>query len=289
MTARPLQKHVYDAPPRIRKLHAALIRAIPRVPNDRASFEHMQRKGLRDLSIDYANWCARYVGTRPRTVSIEPAALGEARWKTNSVAIDAFLEKVRRGDDLTPHLSFEPLTRGYAVAAGERDTPTADHKWLDKDFLLHTMGYHHFHLCEAADSRGCSNELIIATVGRDTFRAITITDHSVFDFASPERARLHAVHREIAFRGHAPGTVLVGALIATSGHMVQAVHHATECHRVIAHVEPQLDDPGFIRTLYPPEVEAPTRPRVEWAFSHLDLAIFDKAKPALLVLKAGWN
>lgn len=283
-----IKKHVYDAPPRIQKLHAALIKTIPRVPNDRAALEHMQRKGLGDLLIDYANWCARYVSTQPRTVSIEPAASG-AQWNMNSAAIEAFLEKVRRGDDLTPHLSFEPLTRGYAVAAGQQGLPTADDKWLDKDFLLHTLGYHHFHLDPATDRRGASNELLIAQVGRDTFKVIAITDHSVFDFTSPERARLQRIHDEIAFRGHPPGTVIIGAMIATSGHTVQAVQHAMDCHRVIAQVEPKLDDPVFVTSLYPQGVAAPAKPRPEWAFRHLDLAIYDKAKPALIVLKAGWN
>jgi hypothetical protein len=282
------KKYVYGAPPRIQKLHAALINSIPRVPNDRAALEHMQRKSLGDLLIAYVNWRARYVSARPRTVSIELAAL-DARRNANAAAIDDFLEKVRRGADLTPHLSLKPLTRGYAVAAGQQGLSTSDRKWLDKDFLLHTLGCHHFHLLDASDRASGSNGLLIAKVTRDTFTVIMVTDHSVFDSDSEERARLQAIHDEIAFRGHPPGTVIIRAPIATSAHTVQAVHYAGECHRIIAEIEPQLDDPAFVNTLYPPGVETPAKSRMEWTFQHLDLGIYDKAKPAMLVLKTGWN
>ncbi len=56
-------------PPRIKKLRRDLIKAIPRVPNNKASLQHMEAKHLTDLLIDYINWRSRYVGERPRTVS----------------------------------------------------------------------------------------------------------------------------------------------------------------------------------------------------------------------------
>lgn len=40
-------------PPRIKKLRRDLIKAIPRVPNNKASLQHMERKHLTDLLIDY--------------------------------------------------------------------------------------------------------------------------------------------------------------------------------------------------------------------------------------------
>ena len=103
-------------PPRIKKFRRELIKAIPRVPNDRASLLHMQQKPLSSLLVDYGNWRSRYVGQRPRTVSIEPAAQADTRWFAHAPTIEAFLDKVRRGGDLTPHLSLEPHTRGYAAA-----------------------------------------------------------------------------------------------------------------------------------------------------------------------------
>jgi hypothetical protein len=87
-------------PPRIEKFRRELIKVIPRVPNNRASLLHMQQKHLPELLIDYVNWRSRYVGQRPRIVSIEPAAQADPRWSAHAAAIADFLDKVRRGDDL---------------------------------------------------------------------------------------------------------------------------------------------------------------------------------------------
>jgi hypothetical protein len=94
-------------------LRRDLIKAIPRVPNDKASLQHVEAKNLADLLIDYINWRSRYVGERPRTVSIEPAAQADPRWSARAAAINAFLDKVARGDDLTPSrtLGDTPLPR----------------------------------------------------------------------------------------------------------------------------------------------------------------------------------
>jgi hypothetical protein len=184
---------MFDAPPRIRRLHAALIKTIPRVPNDRASLLHMRQKALGDLLIDYTNWCARYVGIRPRTVSVEPAASMDARWNANAALIASLLAKVRRGDDLLLHLSSEPRTRGYAVAAGTQGATTPKHKWLDNDGI------------------------------------------SPFP-PGPRRP----------------------------GQQISAVERAADRR-------------------------SRTVPKVEWGFLHLDLVIVDKAKPALIGLRRGWN
>lgn len=99
---------------RIKKFRRELIKAIPRFPNDRASLQHMEQKGLGELLIDYVNWRSRYVGQRPRTVAVEAAAQSDPRWSAHATAITAFLDKVRQGDDLTPHLSILPYQGVYA-------------------------------------------------------------------------------------------------------------------------------------------------------------------------------
>lgn len=277
--------------PRIKKLRRALIKAIPRVPNNKASLEHMEAKQLPDLLIDYINWRSRYVGERPRTVSIEAAALADPRWSSNAAAIKTFLEKVERGDDLTPHLSIEPHTRGYAPAA-HAPLATPDDRWSDKDFLLNVMGFHHFHLGTATQGRGHvgrTDELIFAEVRRDTFKVIAIFHHSVFDEGSAERMRLWALHDSIIARGVAPGAAIVRAMIATSGHPLHVVLYARACLRIIREIEPRLDDPEFVKSLYRPPEEAPAKSKLPWAFRHLDLAIYDEAKPCIMMLKKGWN
>jgi hypothetical protein len=278
-------------PPRIRRLRTELVKTIPRVPNDRASLVHMQQKPLVDLIIDYVNWCARYIGARPRTITVEPAAQADPRWAAMAAPIEAFLNKVRRGEDLTPHLSIKPHTRGYAPAARAAGAAPED-RWSDKDFLLHSMNYHHFHLDATGGPGGHGqgpDDLIFAEVTRDTFKVIAIFRHEVFDHDSPERMRLWAAHESSVSRSVPPGSLVIAGAITTSGHTLHAVQHAQHCARLIADIEPKLDDPAFVGSLYVPSEEAPPRPKPEWAFAHLDLAIYDRAKPALLIVHKGWT
>lgn len=109
-----------DEPPRIKNFRGELIKAIPRFPNDRASVLHMRQKHLTDLLIDYINWRSRYVGQRPRAVSVEPAVQSDPRWAAHAVGIAAFLDKVRRGDDLTPHLSMSDIRKGTRLPRAPR-------------------------------------------------------------------------------------------------------------------------------------------------------------------------
>jgi hypothetical protein len=278
-------------PPRIKKFRRELVNAIPRVPNDRASKLHMQQKQLGELLIDYINWRSRYVGQRPRTVTVEPAAKSDPRWSAHASAIEAFLDKVRRGDDLTPHLSIEPHTRGYAPAA-RASGATSEDRWSDKDFLLNVMGFHHFHLGTTIQKRGHvdrTDELIFAEVHRDTFKLIAIFGHEVFEQNSTERMRLWSVHEEIAFRGVPAGSAVVTGPIATSGHNMQVVRYAQQCAKTIRDYEAKLDDPNFVKGLYPPGEQALAKPKFEWRFRHLDLLIHETVEPRIFILTKGWN
>jgi hypothetical protein len=279
-------------PPRVKKFRLELVKAIPRIPNNPASLRHMQQKHLRAVLIDYLNWRARYVGSRPRQIEIEAAAKADRRWSAMSAPVAAFLEKVRRGDDLTPHLSLAPHTRGYALAARAPGV-TSEDKWSDKDFLLTTMGCHHFHLGTATEPAGHvsrTDELIFAQATRDAFKVIAIFDHEVFDHHSAERMRLWRLHNQIALRGAAPGQVVVDALITTSGHALRVVHHADRCVLRMQAIEPRLDDRTYVEKLFADgEIEMPPKTKLEWAFFHLDLAIYDRAKRAAFIVQRGWN
>lgn len=278
-------------PIRIKQLRRDLIAKIPRVPNDRASLQHMQEKCLTDLLIDYISWRSRYVGERPRAVSVESEARNDKRWLAHSAAISGFLTKVGRGDDLTPHLSIAPHTRGYAPAA-HAPGATPDDRWSDKDFLLNAMGFHHFHLGTATQQRGHvdrTDDLIFAEVDRDNFKVIAIFNHDVFNKGSTERERLWAVHESIITRDVPAGSVVLGPTIATSGHAVKVVVYAQECARIICDIEPKLNDPNYLKSLYGPPDEARGKSKVSWNFKHLDLGISDAAKQTILILRKGWN
>jgi hypothetical protein len=287
----PTAQATVAEPSRIKKLRRELVKVIPRVPNNRASLVHMQQKHLPELLIDYVNWRSRYIGQLQRTVIIEPAAQADPRWSAHAAGIGAFLDKVRRGDDLTPHLSIEPHTKGYAPAArGPGATPMD--RWSDKDFLLNVMGYHHFHLGTKVQKRGHvdrTDHLIFAEVQRDTFNVIAIFSHEVFDPNTPERKRLWSVHDQVAFRGVPPGSVVIPAMIATSGHTIQVVRYAQHCAKVIRNLEPKLDDLTYMRSLYPQGLQVPPKPKFAWGFRHLDLLIYEAVEPTNLVLIKGWN
>jgi hypothetical protein len=208
-------------------------------------------------------------------VSIEAAAQVDPRWSAQAPAIAGFLDKVRRGDDLTPHLSLEPHTRGYSTIA-RAPGATPEDRWSDKDFLLNVMGYHHFHLGTGIEKRGHAkrtDDLIFAEVGHDTFKVIAIFDHDVFEQTSAERTRLWAVHQSIIFRGVPQGSGVLMGNIATSGHSNTVVFYAMRCARIIKNIEPKLDDPEFVKSLYQPSSEAPAKSKPDWGFMHLDLAI----------------
>lgn len=278
-------------PPRIKRFRSELIKAIPRFPNDRGALLHMRQKHLPELLIDYVNWRSRYVGQRPRTVSVEAAANSVSRWATHAAAITAFLDKARRGDDLTPHLSIEPHTKGYTPTARAPGATPAD-RWSDKDFVLNIMGYHHFHLGTKFQRRGHvdrTDDLIFAEVHRDTFNVIAIFGHEVFDPNSAERLRLWSAHDQVVYRGLPHGSVVIPAMIATSGHTVMVVHYAQQCARIIRDFEPKLDDLDLMASLYPPGQQMSSQPKFSWGFYHLDLLIHEATAPVNLVLARGWN
>jgi hypothetical protein len=190
---------------------------------------------------------------------------------------------------------FHPSIFGKAAtttAAARAPGATPVDRWSDKDFLLNVMGYHHFHLGAKVQKRGHvdrTDDVIFAQVHRDSFKAIAIFDHNVFDENSTERMRLWAVHESIVFRGLPPGSAVVMGNIASSGHSDHVVLYAQYCARIIKNIDPKLDDPEFVRSLYQPHSKAPAKPKPDWGFMHLDLAIYDRAKPAYLILQSGWN
>lgn len=115
---------------RVKTFRLAITKDIPKFPNNKDILKSLEGESLGSLLIHYTNWAVRYVSIRPRAVHIESTASSDARWPALNSEITAFLQKVKNGEDLTPHLSLEPHTRGY--------TPTSSGKgksvdrWADK-------------------------------------------------------------------------------------------------------------------------------------------------------------
>ena len=211
--------------------------------------------------------------------------------------ITVLLEKVERGEDLTPHLSLAVWTEGYTPAALSQG-PNVD-RWADKDFLLNVMGYHHFHLNTTLEPRGFitrSKDVLFAAVSRDLFEVIGIFDHSVFDSDDPnamsdERRRLWELHEERITRGLPPDSVIVSGPIATSGHSLQVVMMAQDYGRILKDWDRRLDEPEFVRsTLFGAVgVPMPKKPKLSWQFAHFDLGIYDASTGTFFVLRRGPN
>jgi hypothetical protein len=283
-------------PKRIKTLRLELAKRIPKFPNNKASLQTLQQKSLGGLLIDYANWRIRYVAPRPRRVVVEAAATSDSRWPALEKDIEAFLEKVKRGDDLTPHLSLEPHTKGYTPAASAQG-PGVD-RWADKDMVLNVMGYHHFHPSMTIEPSGFAkraNEALFAYVTREDFTLIAIFDHSVFinepgKPLNPARERLWRVFDEWRTRGLPPGSLVISPPIATSGHPAQLVRLAQSYARLVADVDPKIDDSAYIASVTVGiPLTLPAKPKWKWQLHYLDLGLLEKTSRCFLVWMKGPN
>lgn len=280
---------------RIKRLRREIIKAIPKFPNDRETKEKLENESLTTLLVHYLNWMSRYISVKPRKISIEPMVTSDYRWKALKSSIEVLLNKARSGENLSPHLSLQPHSKGYAPATSEKG-PDVD-RWADKDFLLNAMGFHHFHLGTTFERNGHverTDEVLFARVAREEFVAIGIFDHSVFEPTgedmSAERKRLWEIFDEHTSRGVPPGSVVIASPIATSGHPIHLVSTAQEYSWVIREIDPKLDDPEFVKELYiGAGVGVPSKPKLEWALKFSDLGIHEKSKKHLFVLRRGFN
>jgi hypothetical protein len=229
-------------------------------------------------------------------VALEPAVTNDSRWGDLRTAIDALLDEVRNGQDLTPRLSLLVHKHGFSPASAAK-TPDVD-RWADKDFLLNVMGYHHFHLRMVRESAGHvqrSNEVLFAALTRDHFEALAIFDHSVFEKTdavtntmTAERNRLWDIFTAKACRGMPAGAVYVPAMIMTSGHCYHHVTLAFNYARIVRDLDPKLDDPVFVRGMYEEaKITLPGRPKLKWHLNYLDLGLFDEGQNVFFVLRYG--
>jgi hypothetical protein len=206
--------------------------------------------------------------------------------------IEPLLTKVRQGDDLTPHLSLQPRTRGFTPGASGTG-PGVD-RWADKDILLNVMGYHHLHFDALLHNQIRSDDVLFAHITRDTFTAVGVFDHTVFEPPDParpmtkERNRLWKIFSERTTRGAPVGATVLQSMIATSGHPVQLVQDSAQYAGTIARIDPQLDDANYVQGLYRQAgLPAPTKPKLRWHMKFLDLGLLDEAMGAFFVLKKG--
>lgn len=288
----------FDESKRIKAFQRCLITAVPRFPNDRSSLQAMEAKSLTDLLITFIAWRLRHVGNRARIVTGRNNLANDPRATALAPNIDSFLKLVEDGGDLTPYLSIEPRTKGYTPAA-EGPGPDKD-SWADKDLLLNVMGLHHFHLgstLEAAGHAARTNELNFASVTRDRFDIIGLFDHAAFERAddgsmTSERQKLWSAYEAREAAGTLPGQLSIGGLggqgVTISSHTVAIVRAAQDHVRILREIDPELESPTYVRSLYP-EGSVPTKPKLKWAYNHLDLCLYDEGAALRFVLSYGPN
>ena len=119
---------------RVKDFRLFLAKEIPKFPNDRQTLQLLEQMHPVDLLVAFLNWRLRYVRKAIRSVNITATAEDDSRWQSLSTNIEVFLQKVKKGDDLTPHLSQKVKKRGFTTLS----TPTST--WEDKDFILNVMG-----------------------------------------------------------------------------------------------------------------------------------------------------
>jgi hypothetical protein len=280
---------------RVRQLHAALVKAVPRFPNVQASKAALEAKSLGSLFVSYFNWRMRFVAPLARTVTIRPDVTQDPRWRSLSASIQPFLQKVAQGDDLTPHLSLGARREGYTPASERQGA--GPERWADKDFLLNAMGFHHFHLGTQLETGGFvtrTDDVLFAHVSRDTFTVFGLFDHSVFvqdttNGMTPERQRLWALHESFLGEGLPPGAVVVGGMLAMSGHSTYIVLHAQACAKLIKKIDLQLDNSAYLRAnLYGANgIAFPSKRKLRWALKHLDLYLCDDANQLAFLIRRG--
>lgn len=283
---------------RIVRLRKSIIQFIPRFPNTKESLSALKAKGLADLLITYANFASRSVPPRKRIVSIDPTVTSDRRWKSLSGNITALLDKARNGEDLNPYLSLGAHKDGYTPPA---TGPGQNVKiWADKDLVLNVMGFHHFHLSLELEESGISkrtNDVLFATLTRNSFIAIGIFDHSVFYKTADqpelqmtlERKRLYSLYDQHLQRGRPAGAgYLLSSAISTAGTTINHSMQSIQYVKIIREFDPKLDDPEFRQTVLKPVGNSDVRKhKLEWMLNYLDLGVHNKTTEEFYILAEG--
>ena len=280
---------------RIRSLKKRLIKELPFFPNNKDTLSDLESQSLNGILIHYLHWKTRLVPARRRRVQTAPEVTSDIRWRTLKQDIKALLNKIRNGEDVFPYLSKRAHSYGYTPSQRIKDGEVDS--WEDKDQLLNTKGFHHFHLNMNVQSTGLSertDDVLFAYVTRETFHAIGIFNHSVFESVdsngnmNDERSRMWNLHEKHTTFGMQPGTVYLSHPIAASGHPIYIVQMANFYAKIIREHDPKLDDRNFVNSLYDQgQIAHPSKYNFEWHINNLDLCAYDKKTEVLFKIHSG--
>lgn len=280
---------------RIKSLKRKLITELPFFPNNKDTLTELESKSLNKILIHYLHWKTRLVPARKRKIQIAPEVTADKRWKELKNGINSLLDKIQNGEDVHPYLSKRAHSYGYTPS--HRVRSGAADSWEDKDQILNTKGFHHFHLNMNVQNTGLSErteDVLFAYVSRDAFHAIAIFNHTVFDPVddngnmSGERLRMWELHEKHVTLGMQPGTVYMSNPIMTSGHPMYIVQMADYYAKTIRDYDPKLDDREFVNGLYDQgQLDHPSKYNFEWHINGLDLCVYDKKTEVLFNIRTG--
>ncbi|AIT09542.1 hypothetical protein LO80_05905 [Candidatus Francisella endociliophora] len=283
---------MFEASRRLRKLKRELIKELPFYPNNNETKKELEDTHSRNLLLYYLHWKSRLIPCRKRKIIYMPELTNDPRYKTLKLNIDQLFHKVRNAENINHCLSSKVYRNGYVSEAHKKAGKLSI--WDDKDFVLNTMGYHHFHLSlDKVNNNisGRTNELLFAQVTRDSFKAIAIFDHSVFDNSkmSEERKRMYDIFTKYAEMFLKPGSIYIPSVIGGNGHPFHILQLSDEYSRYIYELDPQLDDRAFVNKLYRDcNLEVPNRYEFIWSFYGLDLNLLNKKDKKEFVIREGY-
>ncbi|EHD2282524.1 hypothetical protein AB6919_003525 [Vibrio cholerae] len=273
------------------KFKKNLIKQLPFFPDDKNTLQLLNDQSLSEVVLHYLHWQTRQVPARVRKVHIYAELTSDKRYRQYKNEIYSLLNIVREGKELTPFLSARAVKKGYTpsdrVTSGEVDS------WADKDQILNTKGFHHFHLSMDIQKSGFSvrtDVVLFALVTRDSFHAVALFDHSVFNSEkiTLEQERMWNLHSRFKSIGMEPGAVYFSNPIMLSGHPLYLVRLSQQYMRFIHMYDPQLNDRSLVNELYGQgKLQPPNKYKLEWCFEALDLIIKDTKNEVNFVIFKG--
>ncbi len=277
---------------RLIKFRNDLIKILPKTPNSKETKQYLEKESLSGLIFHYLSWLSRFVSIKQRTTIVEDEVTKDPRWERCKEGIKYLLNKVEKGENLTPHLSLKIHSKGFSLPY-----PNKHDRWEDKDFLLNAMGFHHFHLGTNIEEGGFitrTDEVLFAQVTHDLFKAVAIINHSVFESddgqLTPERSRLWSIFDKYTTQGHEPGTVVLSTVITFSGHPIHIMSLTQSYSYIVTQIDPKLDDPEFVNSMFKDSsIAAPNKPKIEWMINASGLGIYERKTETFFILKTGFN
>ncbi|MEZ9580327.1 MULTISPECIES: hypothetical protein [unclassified Vibrio] len=253
-----------------------LVNRIPCVPNTKESKDCLLEQTLVLVLFHYLHWASRLIPPRPRTVIFNVALTVQPLWVKHSNDIQKIINKAEIGEDLNDHLSNEVLSRGFSPNA---EILRQDDRWLCKDRLLNTKGFHHLHLKSGKSNKG--NFLLLVKITRNEFHIIGVFTHGIFEGDTPEQNRMHGtlelwseIHKDL--------------YTTMSGHPIHIHQIASEYWNAILQCDSQLQSREFVEQMFFDQRDKlKSKFKLRWEIDWLDLGVYESKSKGFTIIRKG--